>query len=89
MQKQITDIYPNFIRDIRSWMPRIKDSHLKICLLIKSEVPINGMAEMLRIRASAISNARKDMYEKTFGSKIPEGETRKKAELFDEFILNL
>ena len=44
---------------------------------------------MLRIRASAISNARKDMYEKTFGSKIPEGETRKKAELFDEFILNL
>lgn len=89
LQQQVVLIYPTFISDLCSLFPCLKESYLRLSLLIKMEVPLKGIAMMLHKTPSGISNLRRRLYDIVFKDKEIEGDPKNKAEIFDRFIADL
>lgn len=75
-------LYLNFTYRIKMMYPGISDVELKICCLIKLEIPVNRIATLLSITSQAISVNRKRLY-----TKLTHKEGSSKD--FDKFILSL
>ncbi len=82
LQKAIDQAYNDFTNRLYKLYPQISQHELRICYLIKIQIPVKEIAKTLLRSASAISNSRVRLYKKLHGK---EG----KAEEFDRFILDL
>lgn len=81
--RQIIDAtYNNFTEKLYALYPQITEHELRICYLIKIQIPVKGIAKILLLSLPAISNSRTRLYKKIHGK---EG----KAEMLDKFILDL
>ena len=82
LQKAIDQAYNDFTNRLYRLYPQISQHELRICYLIKVQIPVKEIAKILLRSASAISNSRVRLYKKLHGK---EGKT----EEFDRFILDL
>ena len=82
LQNMIDITYNNFTKQLYTLYPQISEHELRICYLIKIQIPTKNIAKTLSRSLSAISNSRVRLYKKIHGE---EG----KAEMLDKFILNL
>lgn len=82
LQNMIDITYNNFTEQLYALYPQISEHELRICYLIKIQIPTKNIAKTLSRSLSAISNSRVRLYKKIHGR---EG----KAEMLDKFILDL
>nr|WP_242506851.1 tetratricopeptide repeat protein [Parabacteroides goldsteinii] len=82
LQNMIDITYNNFTEQLYALYPQISEHELRICYLIKIQIPTKNIAKTLSRSFSAISNSRVRLYKKIHGK---EG----KAEMLDKFILDL
>ena len=82
LQNMIDITYNNFTEQLYALYPQISEHELRICYLIKIQIPTKNIAQTLNRSLSAISNSRVRLYKKIHGK---EG----KAEMLDNFILDL
>lgn len=82
LQKAIDQAYNDFTNRLYRLYPQISQHELRICYLIKVQIPVKEIAKILLRSASAISNSRVRLYKKLHGK---EGKT----EEFDRFVLDL
>lgn len=81
LQKIIDTTFKKFIAHLYS-LYSMSDIELKICLLIKADISTSNIARLTGRTKSAITSARKKLYEKVYGKK--EG-----PEKWDQFIQSL
>lgn len=74
--------YNRFTEQLYSLCPKISEHELRICYLIKIQIPLKDIAKILCRSLSAISNSRVRLYKKISGE---EGS----PELLDKFIADL
>lgn len=74
--------YNNFTEQLYALYPQISEHELRICYLIKIQIPTKNIAKTLSRSLSAISNSHVRLYKKIHGE---EG----KAEMLDKFTLDL
>lgn len=72
-------LYKDFTGKIRMLYPRISELDLKVCCLVKLQIPVGRIAVLLSVNSQAISNIRKRLYEKLTQEKGS-------AQDFDKFI---
>lgn len=82
LQQIIDTTYPDFVNHLYSVCPQISDQELRMCYLIKIQIQVRGIAQILNRTTSAITNSRIRLYKKIYG-------TQGKAEDLDKFILDL
>lgn len=82
LEERVNEVYPAFSQTLRHHCPKLKISELHVCLLVKIGIPVGGMARIMDLSKSAISNIRTRLYEKIFDDKGS-------ADDFDRFILRL
>ena len=82
LEERVNEVYPAFSQTLRRHCPKLKISELHVCLLVKIGIPVGGMARIMDLSKSAISNIRTRLYEKIFDDKGS-------ADDFDRFILRL
>lgn len=81
LQVEIDKTYSEFTRTLYS-LYSISEIELHICLLIKTNISVSNIAILTGRSKSAITSARKKLYEKIHGEKGT-------PELFDRFIVSL
>lgn len=81
LQNAINKTYKNFTHHLYSLYP-ISKIELRICLLIKTDISISHIALLTGRSKSAITSARRKLYEKVYGQKGG-------PEMWDQFILSL
>lgn len=81
LKHEIDKAYNNFTYRIKTLYPPITEQELHICYLIKTNITPTGMAEILCLSTSAISNGRARMYKKIY-------KTDGRGELLDKLILD-
>ena len=81
LRHEIDKAYNNFTDRIKTLYPPITEQELHICYLIKTNITPTGMAEILCLSTSAISNGRARMYKKIY-------KTDGRGELLDKLILD-
>lgn len=81
LQKRLDLTYQNFTGRLRSLSPTLTDIELRVCYLLKIEIPLPGIAKLVGRSPSGISRIRKRLYTKLLNE---EGT----AEQFDSFILH-
>ena len=82
LEERVNEVYPAFSQTLRRHCPKLKISELHVCLLVKIGIQVGGMARIMDLSKSAISNIRTRLYEKIFDDKGS-------ADDFDRFILRL
>lgn len=82
LQHIIDTTYTNFTGRLYALCPQISEQELHMCYLIKIDIPVKGIAQILRRTTSAVTNSRIRLYKKIHGI---DG----KAEETDRFILDL
>ena len=82
LQNAIDQTYTDLTNRLYKLYPQISIQELRICHLIKIQIPVKDIAKILTRSTSAITNARVRLYRKIHGK---EG----KAENLDKFILDL
>lgn len=82
LRKIIDMTYDRFTEQLYTLHPKISENELRICYLIKIQIPVKGIAKILLLSQAAISNSRARLYKKIHGS---EGN----GEMLDKFILDL
>lgn len=78
----VDNAYPHFTDRLYNFYSNLSSQELRICLLIKIEIPNKGMAELLNVSPSAITQARKRLYKKISGE-------AGSGESLDKMILDL
>ena len=81
LQKRLDLTNQNFTGRLRSLSPTLTDIELRVCCLLKIEIPLPGIAKLVGRSPSGISRIRKRLYTKLLNE---EGT----AEQFDSFILH-
>ena len=74
--------YPNFKKGLLELCSRISLEELRICYLVKSDIPVKRIAILMNITSSGVSQCRRRLYKKL----TKEAEN---AEKFDSFIAGL
>lgn len=69
IQQIIDAIYNDFTYRLRKEYPKITQEELKVCYLIKMQVPVKRMAEIMSKTSSGVSKTRGRLYEKLTGEK--------------------
>lgn len=82
LSHEIDKTYNNFTNRLKTLYPPITDHELHICYLIKTNIPPTGMAQILCLSTSTISNGRSRLYKKICNK---EG----KGESLDRLIIDL
>lgn len=82
LQKIIDTTYNRFTEQLYALHPQISENELRICYLIKIQIPIKGIARILLLTQGAISNSRARLYKKIH-------RTEGNGEMLDKFILDL
>lgn len=82
LRRMIDTTYPYFTGRLYALCPQISEQELSICYLVKIQIPVKGIAQLLNRTTSAITNCRIRLYKKIHGI---EG----KAENLDKFIVDL
>lgn len=82
LQQLIDTTYTNFTGRLYALCPQISEQELHMCYLIKIDIPVKGIAQILRRTTSAVTNARIRLYKKIH-------RIDGKAEEMDRFILDL
>lgn len=82
LQKIIDATYNRFTEQLYTLHPQISENELRICYLIKIQIPVKGIAKILLLTQGAISNSRARLYKKIHRA---EGN----GEMLDKFILDL
>lgn len=80
LEMEIRTQYPTFFKQLDQLLP-MSDVERRICMLIKVNVPLSCMAEMLCKSQQAVSSIRSRLYEKNF--------SERGAEKWDYYIRNL
>lgn len=78
----VDNAYSHFTDRLYNLYPNLSSQELRICLLIKIEIPNKGMAVLLSVSPSAITQARKRLYRKISGE-------AGSGESLDKMILDL
>ena len=81
LQQAINNAYGNFTNYLYALFP-ISNTELKICLLLKIEMPVSRIAAVIGRSKSAITSARKKLYEKMYNKKGT-------PDMFDKLISEL
>lgn len=81
LRQEIDKAYNNFTNRLKVLFPPITEHELRLCYLIKTNIPPTGMAQILSLSTSAISNRRSHLYKKIYNE---EG----KGELLDKLIID-
>jgi tetratricopeptide (TPR) repeat protein len=81
LRQEIDRAYDDFTNRLKALFPPITEHELRLCYLIKSNIPPTGMAQILSLSTSAISNGRSRLYKKIYNK---EG----KGELLDKLIVD-
>ena len=74
--------YPNFKKGLLELCSRISLEELRICYLVKIDIPVKRIAILMNITSSGVSQCRRRLYKKL----TKEAEN---AEKFDSFIADL
>lgn len=82
LQKIIDTTYNRFTEQLYALHPQISENELRICYLIKIQIPVKGIAKILLLTQGAISNSRARLYKKIH-------RTEGNGEMLDKFILDL
>lgn len=82
LEERVNEVYPGVSQTLLRHYPKIKTSELHVCLLVKIGISVSGMARIMDLTKSAISNIRTRLYEKIF-------EDKGSTDDFDKFILGL
>lgn len=82
LQKIIDTTYNRFTEQLYALHPQISENELRICYLIKIQIPVKGIARILLLTQGAISNSRAHLYKKIH-------RTEGNGEMLDKFILDL
>ena len=82
LEERVNEVYPGVSQTLLRHCPKIKTSELHVCLLVKIGISVSGMARIMDLTKSAISNIRTRLYEKIF-------EDKGSTDDFDKFILGL
>lgn len=81
LRQEIDKAYNNFTNRLKALYPPITEHELRLCYLIKIDIPPSGMAQILCLSTSAISNGRSRLYKKIYNK---DG----KGELLDKLIID-
>lgn len=81
LKQEIDKAFNNFTKRLKDLYPPITEHELHLCYLIKTNIPPTGMAQILSLSTSAISNKRSRLYKKIYNE---EG----KGELLDKLIID-
>ena len=79
LRQEIDKAYNDFTNRLKALYPPITEHELRLCYLIKIDIPPSGMAQTLCLSTSAISNGRSRLYKKIYNK---DG----KGELLDKLI---
>jgi len=74
--------FPRFSKQLNSLLPKISDVELKVCCLVKIEVPATDIATIINRSRQSVTMIRKRLYNKIYGEN---GSTKD----FDDFIIDL
>lgn len=83
MKDYIDEVYPRFLDNLVGAIPNINQDYMRIAMLVKLEFSTTHIASLVCRSVTAVSNARRRMYEKAH--KVSTGT----AELADEWIKGL
>ena len=83
MKDYIDEIYPRFLNNLVDAIPNINQDYMRIAMLVKLEFSTTHIASLVCRSVTAISNARRRMYEKAHNGAVGT------AELADEWIKGL
>lgn len=64
LRQEIDKAYNDFTNRLKALYPPITEHELRLCYLIKTNIPPSGMAQILCLSTSAISNGRSRLYKK-------------------------
>ncbi|RHU23243.1 hypothetical protein DXD68_19355 [Parabacteroides sp. TM07-1AC] len=81
LRQEIDKAYNDFTNRLKALFPPITEHELRLCYLIKTNISPSGMAQILNISTSAISNGRSRLYKKIYNE---DG----KGELLDKLIID-
>lgn len=81
LEQEIDKTYNGFTNWLKELYPQITQNELCICYLIKTQISPKGMAKILCLSTSAISNKRSRLYQKIY-------KTEGNGELLDKLILD-
>lgn len=81
LSQEIDKAYNDFTSRLKTLYPPITQDELYICYLIKTNITPTGMAQILCLSTSAISNRRARLYKKIYN-------TEGKGELLDKLIID-
>lgn len=81
LRQEIDKAYNDFTNRLKALFPPITEHELRLCYLIKTNIIPSGMAQILNISTSAISNGRSRLYKKIYNE---DG----KGELLDKLIID-
>ena len=66
LSQEINKAYNDFTNRLKALYPPITEQELYICYLIKTNIPPTGMAQILCLSTSTISNKRSRLYKKIY-----------------------
>ena len=82
VETEINALWPDFRRKLNEYGTNLSDTEIRICWMIRMNIPPKGMATILKRTKAAISLARSRLYEKLLHSPGT-------GKMFDEFLRKL
>ena len=82
VETEINALWPDFRRKLYEYGTNLSDTEIRICWMVRMNIPPKGMATILKRTKAAISLARSRLYEKLLHSPGT-------GKMFDEFLRKL